>query len=155
MPNRRLPREVVRLHGGKTRRTPFSADLQYTPRPPTWLSPAGKREWKRVVGLCKHWEGWIQQVDRACLTAYCTAWAAFEDAAKEVAKNGVMIEGRSAPDRERLVKNPAVAVMRDASTTLRYWSRELGFTPDSRGRIDLTRMPSSSSLQDKLDDLLD
>ena len=35
------------------------------------------------------------------------------------------------------MKNPAVQILRNASVQMLRWCRELGFTPDSRGRIDV------------------
>ncbi len=40
-----------------------------------------------------------------------------------------------------MVKNPATVAMRECATQLRYWARELGLTPDARGRIGVTDDP--------------
>jgi P27 family predicted phage terminase small subunit len=103
------------------------------------LPREARAEWRRVVKACAAWPTWLQTVDRAALSAYCTAWATFQAAAKDVAERGPLVPGRSSADQARpaLVKNPAVQVVRDAQQALRQWARELGFTPDARGRVDL------------------
>jgi P27 family predicted phage terminase small subunit len=110
-------------------------------RAPSWLPQAGKAEWRRVLGyLTRHHHGYVQALDRTALTAYAMTWATWLDAAQDVAKRGSLVPGRSPADGARdagLVKNPSVQVMRDAGIQLRYWVREFGFSPDSRGRIDL------------------
>jgi P27 family predicted phage terminase small subunit len=136
MPANRLPENVRRLRGYPPRVPPT---LPAIPKPPDWLPKAAKVEWRRIVDLAGRYEGWLQAVDRAALAGYCMAWATFESVARDVAENGALIPGRSTADRGRMVKNPAVQIMRDESTQMRYWARELGFTPDARGRIDVRR----------------
>ncbi|MFN2490371.1 MAG: phage terminase small subunit P27 family [Actinomycetota bacterium] len=156
MPQRRKPEHLRVLHGTeKARVNPRLPDINNAPNPPTWLPSMAKREWRRVLGLCKRYEGWLQAVDRAALTGYCSSWAIFEEASKDIAERGVMVTGRSSADKVTgaRVKNPAIAVARDAQTSLRYWCRELGFTPDARGKLDLSRFSRPSTLDDDLDDL--
>lgn len=122
---------------------PLQADMMHAPSPPAWLPREAKAEWRRVVAAVAPWPAWLQVVDRAALTGYCAAWATFVEAAKDVAKRGVLVPGRSPADKARdgdggaLVKNPALQIQRDASVQMRSWARELGFTPDARGRVDV------------------
>ncbi len=82
---------------------------------------------------------WLQRADLAALANYCMAWAMWSAAAQDVAVRGALVPARSSADTARgaKVKNPSLQVMRDASVQLRAWAKELGFTPDSRGRVDL------------------
>lgn len=107
------------------------------PPPPRWLPAEAKREWRRIVKICHAHPIWLQHADRAALVAYCIAWSTYREAAASIARDGVLVPGRSPSDGARagLVKNPAVQIVRDAGEQLRRWSRELGFTPDSRQRI--------------------
>ena len=110
-----------------------------TPDPPKWMDRDAKAEWRRAVKACEDWPTWLQEVDRAALTAYCVSWSTFLAAAQDLAERGPLVAGRSSADeaRDALVKNPSVQIARDAQDQLRRWARELGFTPDARGRIEV------------------
>ena len=147
MPARRKPAKVRELHSSRPRPlSPELPDLSNTPEAPEWLPDAAKNEWARVIEVCSRYDGWLQQVDRAALSAYCMSWATYEATAKDVAERGVLVPGRSSADEAAgaLVKNPAVQIMRDASISLIRWCKELGFSPDSRGRIDIYRLADFS-----------
>lgn len=145
MPARSTPPGLRLLHGLPPREAPNTVGLTAAGaqlRPPAWLPREAKNEWRRIVDAVRDYPTWLQRADRAGLVAYCMAWSTFAEAAKDVAKRGPLVPGRSSADQARsddppLVKNPAVQVMRDASAQLQRWCRELGFTPDARGRVDL------------------
>ena len=101
---------------------------------PGVLAGAGAAEWRRLGLVYERHPTRFREGDRAALSAYCAFFAAFEQAAAEVARDGPVVPGRSARDRGRLVKNPATVAMREASVQLRFWARELGLTPDARGK---------------------
>ncbi|HVL99333.1 MAG TPA: phage terminase small subunit P27 family [Egibacteraceae bacterium] len=120
-----------------------------TPAAPKWLPRVGKAEWRRIVRACAGHPTWLQEVDVALLTAYCATWATYLDAARDVAERGALVSGRSSADKGALVKNPAAQIARDSATQLRNLARELGFSPDARGRVDLGQREAPSR-----DDLL-
>lgn len=108
---------------------------------PEDLDEVGAMEWARIARALSPFPGRLLETDRAALESYCMWFALWRSAAAEVAKFGVTVAGRSSADAARgeagVVKNPAIQVMRDAAGQLRYWCRELGFTPDARGRMGL------------------
>lgn len=112
---------------------------------PAVLDEAGRAEWSRLGEVFGGDPTRFREGDRAALVAYCCYWAAFLAAAQDVSTNGPVVPGRSDKDRGRLVKNPATVAMRECATQLRYWARELGLTPDARGRIGVTDTGRSSS----------
>jgi P27 family predicted phage terminase small subunit len=112
---------------------------------PDVLDEAGRAEWQRLGEVYAATETRFREGDRAAVTAYCAYWSAFLAAAQDVSTNGPVVPGRSAKDRGRLVKNPATVSMRECATQLRYWARELGLTPDARGRIGVTDDPRSKA----------
>jgi P27 family predicted phage terminase small subunit len=111
--------------------------LDFAVVPPV-LDEAGAVEWRRLAEVFADDETRFREGDRAALTAYCAYWSAFVAAAADVSRNGPVVPGRSEKDQNRLVKNPATVAMREAATQLRYWSRELGLTPDARARMGIT-----------------
>ncbi|MEU0198755.1 MULTISPECIES: phage terminase small subunit P27 family [unclassified Streptomyces] len=104
---------------------------------PAVLDEAGLQEWERLAEVYANDATRFREGERAAVTAYCSYWSAFCAAAEDVRDRGPVVEGRSDMDRGRLVKNPATVAMREASTQLRYWARELGLTTDARVRIGL------------------
>lgn len=102
------------------------------PNPPAWLSGEALAEWGRVVPELDA-IGLLSVVDRAALTAYVTAWATFVDASKDIDARGTVVEGREG----NLVKNPSVAMQRDAVTQIKAWCAEFGLTPSGRSRMQL------------------
>lgn len=105
---------------------------------PEALDETGRAEWARLSRVFARDPVRFREGDRAAVTAYCCYWAAFAQAAEDVARRGPVVAGRSADDRERLVKTPACTAMQQAAAQLRYWVRELCLSPDSRGRSGIT-----------------
>lgn len=102
---------------------------------PDVLDIAARAEWERLSVVFANRPTRFREGDRAAVAAYCAYWSLFHASAADVAERGPVVEGRSDKDRERLVKNPAMVALREASTQLRYWARELGLTPDTRTRM--------------------
>jgi P27 family predicted phage terminase small subunit len=115
---------------------------------PQVLNEAGRAEWERLANVYDWNPTRFREGDRAAVTAYCVYYAAFLAAQGDVSERGPLVEGRSDKDRGRLVKNPATVAMREASTQLRYWARELGLTPDARGRMGLSDAPKADPAND-------
>ncbi len=137
MPARRTPAKLHFLTTGQHRQTPNTGGFLDPPKPPDWLSREAKAEWRRVVKACSVYPTWLQAVDKAALAAYSASWGTFAEAQKDIKDRGVVVPGRSPADREILVRNPSVQIARDAQEAMRKWARELGFTPDSRGKLDV------------------
>jgi P27 family predicted phage terminase small subunit len=110
-----------------------------TPDPPAHLPPVGRREWRRVVRAAASRPMWLQRCDLAALESYCFAFAIYRQACEALTEAGVTVAGRSSADKagNRLVKHPAISIWRASSAELRAWCRELGFSPDARGRVDI------------------
>lgn len=110
---------------------------------PPMLDDRGRAEWSRLGVVFANQPTRFREGDRSILVAYCLAWSIYLGATAELASDGLLVTGRSAPDRERRVKSPAMTVWSQAGSQLRYLSRELGLTPDSRGRMGLKDAPES------------
>ena len=105
---------------------------------PPVLDEVGRAEWERLARVFEADPVRFREGDRAAVCAYAVFWASFVKAAEDVARRGPVVEGRSADDRGRLVKNPACTAMRESAAQLRFWVRELCLSPDSRGRSGIT-----------------
>ena len=139
MPARRNTNALRLMRGEDPQPTANLGGGLGTPDPPRWMDTAARAEWRRVVRACEDWPTWLQEIDRSALTAYCVSWSVFLAAAQDLAERGVLVPGRSSADEARgaLVKSPSVQIARDAQDQLRRWARELGFTPDARGRVEV------------------
>lgn len=119
--------------------------LQKTP--PKSLDQIGRYEWQRV------WEDIsklpVRNLDKVSLELYCSWYSMYRKALKEVEENGiyakVMVERTVEEDGEEKTiyveaedkarKNPAIAVMNDASANVMKFASSLGLTVDSRMRL--------------------
>lgn len=140
MPAARKPLYAVTQAEREQRQTAVGVGLDWENVPES-LPDAGRAEWQHLAEQHRAYPTRLRETDRTAVVAYCTWWAAFDAARRDIAERGALVPGRSSADAARgdggLVKNPSVAAMRDASQQLRYWARELGLTPDSRARQGL------------------
>lgn len=96
------------------------------------------QEWARLASVFADDATRFREGDRAAVSTYCIAFALVRRAGAELLEDGLLVAGRSSADAGRRVKSPAWPVWVAASGQLRYWSRELGLTPDARGRMGIT-----------------
>ncbi|ALV21050.1 phage terminase small subunit P27 family [Carnobacterium antarcticum] len=115
---------------------------------PNHLNPIARYEYERV------WEDLqtlpVKNLDRAVLEMYCTWYAIYREAEKDVKENGIFMEAnyleeiteKDGTKRKELItytdkskKNPSVSVMNDASSNIMRCASNLGLTVDSRMRI--------------------
>ncbi|MFB7474578.1 phage terminase small subunit P27 family [Kitasatospora sp. NPDC056184] len=104
---------------------------------PEQLDATGRAKWQHLAKEYEQNPTRFREGDRMAVTAYCMWSSLYLAAAADIKQRGAVVEGRSAEDRGRTVRNPYVQFAREASQQLRYWCRELGLTPDSRGRLGL------------------
>lgn len=99
-------------------------------RVPAWLSPDGKREWRRVVPELERL-GLLTKIDDGALEGMCAAYARALEADRHVASGGLTVM----TDKGFVLQNPAVAISRLSWTQYRQFAAEFGLTPGSRTRI--------------------
>ena len=100
-------------------------------------SPDAHNEWRRLADEYRDSPTRFREGDRAALVAYCTSYALYLEASRHLTTEGLAVQGRSAPDRARLVKSPWLTIWSQTGTALRHWARECALTVDSRGRAGL------------------
>jgi P27 family predicted phage terminase small subunit len=101
---------------------------------PAMLDATARAEWVRLGQVYANHATRFREGDRVILSAYCIAWGIYVQAAAELAVDGLLVKGRSAPDRGRRVRSPAMTVWVQAGTQLRHLASALGLSPDARGR---------------------
>lgn len=138
---RPTPLILRQLQGGKWRDRPQVA-LDDMPSCPSHLDEQAKAEWDRVAkGL---WElGLLTDVDVACLAAYCqcySRWVAIEEL---ITQHGMLVGSK---------RHPLLVAEDSVLKQLKAFAVELGFTPSSRGRIELPPLPDGET--DELDEFV-
>lgn len=99
----------------------YSGALTEAPRPPTWLSPDAKREWKRVAPVLvqrRH----LTQTDLGMVEGFCVAMGRVREIERELQKPGAVLDPRM------------VRLQDKALSTARQIAAEIGLTPVSRSR---------------------
>jgi P27 family predicted phage terminase small subunit len=138
-----LPLRVVNNDYKPPENTPKPAAQM--PKPPKWLLPAAKREWKRVApALFKR--GLLTELDRQALAQYCQAVARIEEAELAL-KDGLhyMI-----PSGRQYLK-PEYRVLQDCQKEVRQLCVLFGLAPSSRMRMQLPEQVERDALEDLLD----
>ena len=79
--------------------------------------------------------GLARSADRDALRCYCEAVIAHRKAAEIVARSSILIKGLHGG----LVRNPALAVLRDNAMTVKAFAQEFGLTPSARSGIAVSK----------------
>lgn len=104
--------------------------LSVPPACPEQASPEVRAIWDYTV---EHlvFMGLAKAADRDALFCYCEAVVNHRKASAILAQSPVLIKGVMGG----LVRNPALAVQRDAAFTIRTYAQEFGLTPSARSRV--------------------
>ena len=114
------------------RRNPREASLgDGLPTCPRALSPAAKREWRRVAHELAQ-AGLLTVVDRAGLAAYCAAWSRWIEAEEALRKYGTIMKSQSGYP----MVSPYFSVASKSLEQMRLLLGEFGMTPSSRSRVN-------------------
>jgi P27 family predicted phage terminase small subunit len=136
------PTALRLLDGDRADRFPSSEPIPRDELPicPDDVSPEVRRVWDYTVG---HLDA--MQIAKACdrdsLVCYCEAVVNHRKASSVLAKSPILIKGALGG----LVRNPALAVQRDAAYTVRHFAQEFGLTPSARSRVEAKTTESGDS----------
>lgn len=104
-------------------------------------------EWDRLAEIYSDQTKRFFEADREILEAWCTWRGIRQEATDLLHKEGLMVRGRSKPDRDRSVRNPLVITVAQATKELRALAYHLGFSPEARKRagvIEKTEEPTGN-----------
>jgi P27 family predicted phage terminase small subunit len=121
------------LRGNPGRRPLNQAEPTPAPRhldPPTWLDGEAATEWNRLAPIL-HRLGLLTEIDGDALSTYCTSWARWRDAERNIAKYGMVIKGKGGFP----IISPFVAVANRAMAQMKGFLVEFGMTPSARSRV--------------------
>lgn len=100
------------------------------PSAPSHLNAVASREWKRIAKEL-HRLGVLTQLDRAALAAYCSAYADYVKAEKELTKSGEVINSSEG----NAYQSPWMGIKKRSMDQMIKFGTEFGLTPSSRVRI--------------------
>ena len=133
---RPLPTKLKIVHGTlrKGRQNAHEPEvLVEIPRCPRELSPAAKKEWKRIAPELASM-GLLSRIDRAALALYCDSYGRWLEAVASLQKFGVVIKAPSGYP----VQSPYVAIANKSGEQVRLLLSEFGLSPSSRTRVHAT-----------------
>lgn len=115
------------------------------PSCPRWLPAAAKAEWKRITPILVEM-GLLSTADMASLAGYCAAFARWQEAEKELEKDGPVLTAPSGYAQP----SPYIAIANKALVLMRSFAADFGLSPSSRSGISVPgRKP-----EDKMDAFL-
>jgi P27 family predicted phage terminase small subunit len=105
---------------------------------PVDLDPGAQAVWERV--LRDQAPGVILAAHSDVLRLYCEAVVRYGEASALLGKSGLLLRGARGSE---VVRNPLVAMVRDAGDQVRVLARELGLTPSSLTGVHVVPDPAS------------
>lgn len=108
------------------------------PKMPSGLSPAARKEWRRIVPLLEE-RGTLSAADSVGLALYAETFSRWLDAQREIKLYGITLTqtvlDRSGKAVESRKINPALRVAENCERSMRAFLREFGCTPQSREKV--------------------
>lgn len=155
----RKPTALKKFLGNPGKRKLNEAEPKATvgrPTMPKGLSIVAQREWKDIIPLLEQM-GVLFTCDGKALAAYCSCYAQWMQAEKEITRYGITIKTvHLHEDGDVLFLdykiNPAVRVRSDALRQMKSFLIEFGLTPASRSKLKINANPDAP---DALDSLFD
>lgn len=100
-------------------------------------SAIARAEYERIISDLKKLP--IRNLDRVVIELYCTWYAIYREAQKDVEENGIFAKVEDSETGEFVIlrdkKNPSLTVMKEASAEIKSCASNLGLTVDSRMRM--------------------
>ena len=142
----------LRLVRGNPGRRPINGNepslKDAIPAPPAELTEDARREWRRVAKQLKT-AGLLTALDRAALSAYCTAVAQWREAERALARmaaldpvtKGMLVKTSNGNP----IQNPMLGIANTARRDMVRFAAEFGMTPSARSRVHVD--PSEAQKQ--------
>lgn len=115
---------------------------------PGHLDEIAREEWNRIA-LMLVTSGILKQTDRAVLAAYCQIYSRWVEASKQLARFGMVLKTKTG----YVAQSPYLNIVNSCLDQMRQYASELGLTPSSRGRLQVTGFPGQEE-EDELDRLM-
>ena len=114
-------------------------------RCPQWLHPNAKKEWRRLSAELKRL-GLLTSMDMAAFAVYCESYAQYRECVEFTHRHGSTYPVKDEDGRIKMIRPfPQVAQANQHISNIRSFAAEFGFTPSSRGRIELGALENKDS----------
>jgi P27 family predicted phage terminase small subunit len=113
---------------------------------PEHLDDIAKQEWGRVAPILQA-AGILKVTDRAVLAAYCDVYSRWVAATKQIKRFGTVMKTKSG----YVAQSPYLNIVIGSLDQMRKLASELGLTPSSRSRLQVTPSAPPNPLQLLLD----
>lgn len=118
---------------------------------PKELSPAAKKEWKRIIKLYQKLESRILcDLDITALAMYCEAVAVYQKAQETWTKYGFVVSSNS---QAQNMMDKCLKIMNEQTRIISSLSEQLCLTPVGRARMGLMKQKEDTE-DEELDELL-
>lgn len=101
---------------------------------PTWLDPIGRKMWMAVMDELMAVD-LVTNVDVYALALACDAYSKYVKAAKDIKKEGLVVEYKNSIGAVNKVPNPNVAISQKYATQFKSFCSEFGLSPAARARL--------------------
>jgi P27 family predicted phage terminase small subunit len=125
------------MRGRKPELRGVDGGLDRLPKPPAWLSPEGRQEWRRVAPELQR-RRTLKACDLSALESYVEAVASIRRCRALIAEQGEVIE-----TQQGLRRHPASVTLIATMAEARRYAEALGLTPTSRHKV-----PSQEDVED-------
>ena len=101
--------------------------------PPLWFTPEQRLIWDQCIRDAP--EGLLRRLDATVLVTFVVAASLHAEAARSITEFGTVVKmgGR------QFARSPYVSVLNQAAATMLKAASELGFSPSSRSRVNVTK----------------
>lgn len=123
------------LHGDRKDRINTNEPVapEGLPEPPVGMADDVREIWDYTVGVLGPMR-LATPADRDALACYCEAVVTHRKASAGLAATGIIVRTSRG---NTPMRNPLLAVQRDAAALIRVFAREFGLTPSARAGIDM------------------
>jgi P27 family predicted phage terminase small subunit len=108
-------------------------------KPPSHLQPASKLWWSEIINTF-----YLESHHLKLLQLACEAWERCQEARKQLAEDGITIEGREGGMRP----HPAIAIERDSVSRFAALVKQLGLDDVGEPEPRMGRPPASTKFAD-------
>jgi len=117
------------------------------PRCPSWLHDDAKKEWKRLAPELERL-GLLTMVDMAAFVGYCESYALYKDCIEYIHAHGSSYTIEDEAGNPKAFRSyPQVGQANQHLINIRSFASEFGFTPSSRGRIEIGNQDELSPME--------
>lgn len=125
---------ALKILDGNPGKRPLHKEAELPPmpnlRPPTWLLPDAKKEWRRLAPALQA-QGLLTTGDTQAFAGYCQAYARWKEAEEWISTHSAWFRTQSG----YMQQVPQVSIANNSLKTMQSLAAEFGLTPAARARI--------------------